>query len=698
MDQLSEAAGRRVAARPVASLGLPAVRAAVPAFVCLAVFEILAFRGGGFTISKGGGSILSTTPVVMAALLVLGLWAVTRPAMPRGRLVLVALLAFGAFAFWSGLSVLWSMGPDLTWMSFNDAAFYALLAVALVLARPGVVGLRVAAFGYLVAILPVAIMAFLSKTLPNVVTEAQSVARLQWPLGYWNVLAVALVMAVPVAVELAARPGVRVALRAASASAAAFLLVTFFFTMSRGGMLALAVAMVVYFVAARTRLGSLLSLSVAAVPVTLVLIHLRGLSTLYTGTDAALPNGDAAQIAAYHALQASQGHSLGEWTLVALVITFLLQFGIAWVQRRWQPGRTAVRYAGWSVLAIVIVVVIAGPLVYMSLRGGIESWISSHYRTFVSSSPVEQGDTSSRLLVISSNGRIQLYEEAFKGIPHHLLAGTGAGTFSFTNLRYRATPIVVYHAHSQWVNVLSELGIVGLAFFAVAILALVAAALRSLWRWRNHAERGLLAACFAGAAAFAFHMSFDWDWDMATATAIFLLLLTAVAAFGPDAGAHPTARDADEVHRADGEHIHSTRPRRLPLGAAVLLVGLPILVAVSWLFPYLSERALFQAVGQADSPTVAAASARRAHSLDPLAVQPLLTLSLDEENLGDAKGALATLREAAALQPQNFEVYYQTGMLLLADQQTQKAALEFRLALALNPLEPKAIAALSRIQ
>ncbi len=132
-------------------------------------------------------------------------------------------------------------------------------------------------------------------------------------------------------------------------------------------------------------------------------------------------------------------------------------------------------------LAAVVVLVVVGPPVYMSLHGGIGPWISSHYHTFVNGSPTE-GNGADRFTVISSDGRVQLYEEALRGAPHHLLAGTGAGTFLFTNYRYRDVGLVVQHAHSQWVNVLSELGIVGLVLFATAILGLFAAAVRSLWR------------------------------------------------------------------------------------------------------------------------------------------------------------------------------------------------------------------------
>jgi hypothetical protein len=689
MDQLAETADAHAAAGSVyARRRLRAVLGVLPLLFALALFEALAFRGGGYIMS-------AAAPLVIAFFVVLAVWAASRPRLGSGRLVATGLVALTAFAVWSGVSTLWSLGPDLSWISFNYAALFTLVAVSCALARPGVWGLRLAGVGFLVAMLPVALYAFLGKALPDVVTHAQDVARLAQPIGYWNVLAILLVMVTPVSLAIAARPGLPAALRAAGTSALGLFLVTFFFTFSRGGIAAMCAALVAYFALTRTRLGGLVSLIVAALPVTLVLYHLRGLGTLYTATDNA-------------ALRTAQGHRLGLWIVAALAVSFVAQLAVSLVLARWRPRPSLVRVTGWAVLAVVVVVLVGGPLVYTSQRGGIGPWISSHYHTFVSSSASEQGDTVNRLLVPSSNGRVQIWQEALRGVPHHLMTGTGAGTFTFTNYRFRDVSWVVKHAHSQWVNVLSELGVVGLVLFAAAIFGLFAAAGRSLWRHRKHAERPLLAACFAAALAFALHMSVDWDWDMAAATTAFLLLLMVVAVFSPGepAAAAPDARvaaseseGADDpvdggtvaaLPAADGLGARpSWRSRRLPLPATILVCGLPLLLAVSWLFPYLSSGAQDAAVSQADqSPAAAAASAHRAHSLDPLAIGPLITLSQIQQGDGRPEEALATLTTAERLQPDNFNVHYSLGLLLsTALHRDTAAAAQFRLALALNPLD-----------
>jgi tetratricopeptide (TPR) repeat protein len=120
----------------------------------------------------------------------------------------------------------------------------------------------------------------------------------------------------------------------------------------------------------------------------------------------------------------------------------------------------------------------------------------------------------------------------------------------------------------------------------------------------------------------------------------------------------------------------------------VLASGALALVALSFLPPYLSGSALSRAIVLASDNRTSAAivQARRAHRLDPLAVDPLFTLALVEQQQGQASAALATLRQAVRLQPQNYATYYELGLMELnvLGRRTQAAA-AFRRALALNP-------------
>jgi Tfp pilus assembly protein PilF len=122
----------------------------------------------------------------------------------------------------------------------------------------------------------------------------------------------------------------------------------------------------------------------------------------------------------------------------------------------------------------------------------------------------------------------------------------------------------------------------------------------------------------------------------------------------------------------------------------ILVTGLVVLGVISWALPYLSQRAAMAAVNDAsrNSLTQAAAAARTAARLDPLAVDPLITLALVQVQQGRPAAARATLDTAVHLQPRNYAPYYQMGLLELDSFGRRAVATQwFRRALALNPLD-----------
>ena len=282
--------------------------------------------------------------------------------------------------------------------------------------------------------------------------------------------------------------------------------------------------------------------------------------------------------------------------------------------------------------------------------------------------------------------------------------GTGAGTFFFTHERFREAGGVVKHAHSQWFNALSELGLVGLALFAATIALFVASAFRRLARDRGDPERPLLAALQAGVLAFVVHISWDWDWDMAVAGTVFFLFAAAAAGFlttrGNDladaARAAATAEGGEGTAEppaaaAEGGAPGSARGASpLPLPLRVALSGLALLAALSWIPPYLGEQASARAVSAAGVGELGLAEreAEAARARNPLAVRPLITLALVQQQRGEGRAALATLDEAVALQPQNADVHYQRGLVLLnVLGRPADAADAFVRALELDPLD-----------
>lgn len=708
----------------------------VPVGLTLAAVGALSFLAGGYIVG-------SATPVVVGWLLLAAVWLLAfRPAGVPSAPLLLAVVILGLLALWTGLSILWSVGPDLSWVAFDYAALYVAAAALLAWGGRRRLQLLIASVGFLAGATAVAVYAYLGKVLPDLITHAQEYARLAAPVGYWNVLAVMLVMAAPIALSLAARRGLHPLLRGLASAVLALLLITLFFTFSRGGFAAAAVMIVVYFAAARERLSSLIAVLCAAAPVAFVLWHLRDLETLFG------PTTDAAR-------RTAEGHTLAAWTILALGLPFVLQVGVAYGHRRLSIRPSVVRWVGVAVLVAVLAVCIGGPLLYMQRQGGVGDWVRTQYTNFVEGPESEGGNDAGRVLVVSSNGRVGLYRVALRQYRYTPLVGTGAGTFAFSNYRFRDTGLFVKHAHSQWFNTMSELGLVGLGLLAAFVVALAVAVIATLIRLRRDRERGLLAACLAASVGFVFHISGDWDWDMAAVTLAFLLLAVTAARYGgsretpvavveaaaalvdesagvpderqptgsaevsggptaattatleaggPAGGRRAAAAASDAAGPAavipavlepvsapvsaldDGST--ATAGRRLSWPLVGLWAGLLVVLVVSWLLPFLSLRADDRALAAAGDGrlVVAEAEARTAHRLDPLAVGPLLTLAGIEVRLGRPEEALAVLEQAAALQPENYNIQYQLGV-LLADSlgRPAEAAAAYRRALELNP-------------
>ncbi len=698
----------------------------LPVALILAAIVALSFLSGGYIFS-----LTATVVFVAVPLSAVWVWLVPRR-LTLGGPVFVALVAFAAFTAWAGLSIAWSVGPDLSWLAFDVSLLYLIVAVIVTITPAGPAQLRLAGYGFVAAMVPVAVYAFLAKVLPDVVTNAHLYPRLSAPLGYWNVLAMMMVMAIVPALEGASRRSLPVVARGACAAALALFAFTLFFSFSRGGTLALALALVVYFILTNERLQGALGLALTVVPVAAVLYHGRHLGTLfnYTSSDA---------------LRTAQGHQFGRWALAAICLSLVVQVVVALAGRRISLEGRARQVVGVATLALAVVVVATGGLAFASRYGGVTGVVHKVAHQFTSSDTSANPHTSGagRLLALGSNGRIPMAREGLKGFRDHPLAGSGAGTFRFTNYLYRPNAsFVVKHAHNQWINVLSELGLVGFVLFVCFIGALLFGALRPVGRAARDADRGLLAALQAVSVAFVFHMTIDWDWDMAAAAIAFLLLTGVAAAYvrrrradarqgiaqtvpGDEPAVlhdepavlhdEPASRSDessalhdkpavlhDEPVAPDAEPVASRRTSRRPrtprfgfalrfgVASRVLVTGVLLLVAVSWLSPDLSQRALSRAIVLASESRTSAAvvQARRAHRLDPLAVDPLFTLALVEQQQGRGAAAQATLERAVRLQPQNYETYYELGLMQLNVLGLRhQAAASFRRALSLNPYD-----------
>jgi len=105
--------------------------------------------------------------------------------------------------------------------------------------------------------------------------------------------------------------------------------------------------------------------------------------------------------------------------------------------------------------------------------------------------------------------------------------GTGGGTFYTAFTRYRGRDIDAYydHVHNDYVQVLTETGVIGIALAGMAVLASYACALIALVRRRDSVARGVAFSAVMGITALGFHSAADFNLQIPANALIFTILL-----------------------------------------------------------------------------------------------------------------------------------------------------------------------------
>src|SRR6266545_5275931 len=135
---------------------------------------------------------------------------------PRGG-GLACLVLFAALAAWVGLTMWWSIAPDLSWDAFDRIVVYGAFALLGVLAAGVPRPARTVAAGLAGLLGLVLLWALAGKVVPALFADGARVARLRNPVGYWNSLGLVAATAVPLGLWLAASRGHHRAVRAAGA-------------------------------------------------------------------------------------------------------------------------------------------------------------------------------------------------------------------------------------------------------------------------------------------------------------------------------------------------------------------------------------------------------------------------------------------------------------------------------------------------
>jgi O-Antigen ligase len=492
---------------------------------------------------------------------------------------------FACLVVWQAISIHWSIQPAVSWDYANRGLVY--LAFAFAGALLAGVARESIAFAFAALLGALFVTALIGKVVPFYGGYAR-VARLTWPLQYWNELALFAAGAVPIALWLCVRRRVPGALLLYLA------FVTVVLTFSRFGIVLAALAAIAWLWLERERLESVPVLAAAA-----------PLSGIVAGIGLALPGiGNAGQS---HSVRLRDGLVFG-----ALLIAGGLAVAFA---SRWTPAYRLRRLIAVRGAAALVIVGVAAVIALVVRAGGPVGFVHARWHEFTHAAGVQ---SVGHLGSASSGNRWLWWQQAWRAFVHHPGGGTGAGTFGLVSTVDAHNSLqTTIEPHNTPLQFLSETGIVGFLLFVGMIVSAGFAVVR-------RRDRATIALALFAAVAIV-HSLVDIDWDfVATQGPLFLLVGALVA-----------------------EPLAVRRVRILPAVATAVLC----LAAFYSLFaPWWSNRRLEASFNTTSYPA-ALADAKSAHSLNPLAIDPLYVLAALEHNV-------RWMNEAVKREPLNPDTWY----------------------------------------
>jgi hypothetical protein len=463
---------------------------------------------------------------------VAGLWfSKLTLSVPRAAQAALALLM--GFTAWSAITLAWSASPDGTWIEVNRVFAYTVaLALALALGASAKAAIEQTLKGVLALTLVVTAYALAQKVFPGLhvaglinLDQTGQLARLQAPLNYWNALALLVVLGAPAALTLALSQTVRRSIRVTALLTLQLVVVTVGFTESRGGFVALAVALGATILLSPDRLTTLIwALSAVAAGALELAIALA--AHPLTGDGVALSARELAGIYLLIIL-------IAVGALSTLAVRHLDTVGPALTRTR---RRGTWRLLGYGSAVLVLAAIIAATVSHRGLTGQI-----SHLWDGFNNADSVAASGANRLFSDSSANRVDWWGQALRAFSTRPLNGYGAGAFAQVNQLFRHDTVPVQDAHSVPLQWLAETGIVGFGLAAGAWLQLVRCGVRAVVRAGGDrvdplrldtapAQRRLQAAALLAAAlAFSVHALYDWDWDIPGVTLPVLIMLGVLA-------------------------------------------------------------------------------------------------------------------------------------------------------------------------
>lgn len=612
----------------------------------------LGFEGGGFD-----PLVHDQVGIGIWWVLAIGVLVGALPRVGLSRLALLALGLLAGFVIWTALSLIWTESGERTGADLARLLGYlGVFSLILFVRAPREPQRLVSAVGAAIAF--IAVLALLSRLHPAWFPSADQTAafledsreRLSYPLNYWNALGALIAVGLPLLLHISATAKT-VLVRALAAAALPAMMLAIFFTLSRGSIVAAALAILIFLLVTDDRAPKLLTLAIAGAGGAILIALAAQRDELRHG----LTNTD---------LGRDQGNEVLLIAIVLCVAIALVHAGISKLlidgkRPRWtQPSR---EFSLVAFGALVVVLLVA----FFAANG--PSRVSNGIDEFKGGS--NAGTGTGRLNSFAGESRWDLWQSAVDENATKPLTGTGAGTFVYWWDRDAAGAEAVQDAHSVYLQTLGELGIVGLLLYLGFAVVVLGAGLVLAAR-AGPGLRSVLAAALAGCSAFFLAAAVDWAWQMPVLPVATLMLAAVLVMATPPIGGSESLLRRWPVRIA------------LALGALVAVIAIAIPLASTSLI-----RDSEAAVREGDLEQ-ALADARSAENVEPGAATPRLQQALVLELQGNLPAAAVAATEATERESTNWRPWLVLSRIEAERGNAGAALAAYRKAKSLNPLSP----------
>ncbi|MBO0769306.1 MAG: O-antigen ligase family protein [Solirubrobacterales bacterium] len=565
--------------------------------------------------------------------------------------------AFGALALLSALSIAWSVTPDVSWAEAGRTLAYgSVFLIAFTLARRFPRHTRAAVSAVGLSALALCAWALVVKVFGLNLYDQPHYGRLLATFDYWNATGLSGSIALGPLIFLAARRNSRLetALAGAGISLAISVVIMSYSRSALAGALVGAL-LPLFFLAARRRAVLALALGgIGAVPIAVygsTQPNLTGdYGTIYVVGGATIHRGSAELV-------------LGLITLGAVLVVAAAGYGLD----RVSPPARAVRLFDLGLRGAVAAVPVAVIAFLVVNHRGPFGEIAHLWDSLTGSNANTGGDQVTRFGTLN-NSRSDYWHQAWAIGGHHLLAGTGPGSFDPAYRAYPQANLLNFnqgskHAHSYVLETFAALGLVGFVLLVAQFGSWVADARFAVSRRSGitGTERDARWALIAVVLAFGVNSAIDWTWFIPG------VVVPALVGAGWISGLRAPAG------------VPARKPLSARPGAILGLTGLAVAaLALAWGIwqPLRSSQSVNAAqTAAANASSAAWKDAHAAAGEDPLALDPLRTLADLYNQSGNRPAAEAEYTKMTQVQPSNPQAWTLLGQYRLCRRSYSAAAL-----------------------